>query len=1638
MIKRLLIVVFLVSIFHVGNAQLQANFSIDKPSGCSPLEVRFTNSTAGASQNVVYEWDLGNGNISTLVNPGATYSAEETYTVTLTASDGGIKSTISKKVTVYKKPVINFTANPNIGCVPLNVKLTSVVSAGDGTISNYLWDFGDGNTFSTKDQGTVTHVYTVPQKPPVSLTVINSFGCYTTVDKPNIIEVQQAVIADFTASETFLCNPGSTVNFTNTSTGDGVLSYSWDFGDGATSTNKNPSHIYDSSGSYTVKLLTTNRAGCSGKSKSMVVNVGTFTADFSLPAATCVGQNVTFGNKTTRPFEKIEWSVDNVPVPANNSGNLSYRFPAAGDYTIKLTATHLNCTKTISKIVTVGSPPLLKGFLAASDSACLLPVTFTFTDTTKDVVKWVWRYQNNSTVFDSAQSASKIFTEPGTDKIGLMVTNKEGCSSSITKNISYYNTSIAVVIKKSSSPALSQNRGCPGLAVTFSTTPSNEIVKFSWNLGNGTTSTNPEPSVVYNNLGSYQVLLDYVTKTGCKGTLTFDSIFVTNIQPFDFTVSPDTVICGNSPVVFSPTVFLPNRDYIWLINGERAMYSLTPDPFTYRFQKTGVYTIGLVMQSGSCRDTVTKLRYVRILPPFPKIKSVVNTCAGDRGLVVFTDTTQESTSWKWDFGDGNTQQYATFKPSVQHSYSQSGSYNVRLTATNGDCEITDSIDVYVLLKQNPTLAGDVTAVCTSDSPFLSLSGYETHPLPDSSRPYEITKLQFGDLTNSNVVLDPGDWTTSFRTPVKGLESGKESIRLITTSHYFGCQDTSNFIPLRISGPVAGFTFTATKCFKTPVVLTDTSRAGPSSSIVKWEWFYGDSTSETATNGNKVTHLYKLPGVYQLALRVTDASGCSYQTPADSAHLITITGPAADFSASATDILVNSTVNFTNTSLYFENSELLWRFSDGSVSTEENPSFLFEKEGNHKVMLITKNLGSGCTDTAQKIIEVKKVQSFFNYNISYTDINNCPPAIINFKSESINADRVRWVFGDGGEAGNDLEVSHIYTNSGLFRVVHYSYDASGRVDSVSQVIEVKGPYAEIKADTSYACDSLRVKFNANTYNSASFNWDFGDGTLLSTKDTTVTYLYSNPGVYTPALILVDSGGCSATSQLARKIIVDSLSFIINPNPPAVMCDSGRVRFTADLYSLSKEKLNTAIKYFWSSDLYPGEQITTSTVTYNFFKTGSHEVNLQTTSLYGCKVENVTLVEVKPGVLAGISAPSLVCINDSVNFKGNAIPYADSLQWSWQLGNNVTSNQRNPGALVYTSAGQQPVSLIVSNGFCQDTARYQLNVNGKPQLSVSSSKPYVCEGDTALLMANGGTSITWTPAVNQLINGGYSAIIRPTKNTTYIASVSDSVGCITRDSILMEVVNPFELKVQTPVFTCAGNPIQLLATGATNYQWSGNGFTSNVANPVVLPSSSGIYKVVGSDSYNCFTDSAAVTLNVGQLPTINGGPDVRIVAGQEVKLSTTSSNDVIKWSWQPGRYLQCTDCASPTSKPVTDMVYVVTVTNGVGCIARDTIRIEMICGKELVYIPTGFTPNGDNLNDRFTINGSGIFIKRLAIYDRWGKAIFERKDVSPNDRNSSWDGTYKGEPLGSNSYVYMLDVECKSGEIFTFKGTITLIR
>ena len=123
----------------IAKAQPQADFTIDKNSGCSPLAVSFTNTTTGVTPTTTWKWDFGNSNTSALKNPGATYVAPQSYTVKLTATDGASSTTQTKTITVYKNPVVDFSVSPAKGCLPLPVTFTSNSTPGDGTIANYFW-----------------------------------------------------------------------------------------------------------------------------------------------------------------------------------------------------------------------------------------------------------------------------------------------------------------------------------------------------------------------------------------------------------------------------------------------------------------------------------------------------------------------------------------------------------------------------------------------------------------------------------------------------------------------------------------------------------------------------------------------------------------------------------------------------------------------------------------------------------------------------------------------------------------------------------------------------------------------------------------------------------------------------------------------------------------------------------------------------------------------------------------------------------------------------------------------------------------------------------------------------------------------------------------------------------------------------------------------------------------------------------------------------------------------------------------------------------------------------------------------------------------------------------------------------------
>ncbi|HEX5024640.1 MAG TPA: PKD domain-containing protein, partial [Agriterribacter sp.] len=220
-------------------SQLTADFTATPTSGCSPIVVQFADQSTGSPQQ--WKWDLGNGVISFLQNPSTTYFNAGTYNVKLIVQNSAGSDSIVKSqfITVYPNPVVDFSASDTSGCFPMPVQFSDQSVSQTGTIINYSWDFGDGDTSSLPNP---PHTYISSGDFSVTLKVINSYGCIQTFSKTKYIKINRGVTAGFTNTNPPKCIAPVTVNFTNTSLGPGSLTYTWDFGDGTNSNEADPVH----------------------------------------------------------------------------------------------------------------------------------------------------------------------------------------------------------------------------------------------------------------------------------------------------------------------------------------------------------------------------------------------------------------------------------------------------------------------------------------------------------------------------------------------------------------------------------------------------------------------------------------------------------------------------------------------------------------------------------------------------------------------------------------------------------------------------------------------------------------------------------------------------------------------------------------------------------------------------------------------------------------------------------------------------------------------------------------------------------------------------------------------------------------------------------------------------------------------------------------------------------------------------------------------------------------------------------------------------------------------------------------------------------------------------------------------------
>lgn len=1579
-------------IVTIARAQPDADFSAGPVTGCAPLLVNFTDLSSGTPTQ--WRWDLGNGTVSFLKNPSVTYLNPGTYHVKLkvtgaTGTDSVIKNNF---ITVYAFPTVNFSASSRTGCFPQQIQFTDSSTCAGGTIASWLWDFGDG-TLSTQQHP--AHTYTSAGSFNVSLRVTTSNGCSKILTRNFYISMYDGVDASFSINRSNSCTLPVSVSFTNQTTGPGSIRYLWNFGNGGTSTDANPTYTYTQSGNYSVRLIATNSNGC--KDTFVITNgirLGTVTPDFSSNSVACQHSATSFRNiSSPTPVSSIWYFGDNTAAYSLHADHI-YRNP--GTYNVKLVSDFGACRDSIIKQITVQPAPAAQ-FAGTDTVSCKFPYSAAFTNQSLRSVTYSWNFGDGST--SSQANPTHTYNTEGSYSVSLVATDAIGCTDTFTRR-NFVKIRLPVVSIDSL-----PREGCAPFTCSFNTRliSSEPAVSYLWDFGDGTTSAQANPTHTFDS-GLFQIRLIISTAGGCTDTLVVPGAIKVGKKPIaDFYGNPLNV-CANTPVSFYDLT----RDTAtrWLWDFGDGGTGTTQNP-SHLYSDTGLFTVRLIAYNNGCSDTMIKENYVHIDPPIAKILSDFS--CEDKFRRNFTgDRSIGADTYLWDFGDGSTSAQAN--PS--HVYGSVGAYMVVLKVYNvrTGCES--------VREKRIIIADEHADFRVSDSVLCKYA------------PFHFTALNNGYV--SQYQWDFGDGVAGTGSSVTHAYtlSGNYSVSLIITDSV-GCLDTMirNQI-LRVNGPTAVFSTNITgTCILTGVNFSDSSYSDGINPIVTRSWNFGDGSTSTTTVAG-ATHAYAGPGYYTVSLTVTDSLGCSDRKTIP--NIVQITRPTARFSSPDTVTCPGRTVRFNNTSAG-NGLRYLWNFGDNGTDTNANPSHVYAADGYYTVRLTVRDR-YGCLDSAVKMNYIRVVTGRAGFTASDT-FSSCPPLLVNFTNASRDAVSYSWNFGDG-TSSLLASPSHFYTEAGIYTVTLTAKGRGGCYTQFSKSIEIRGPSGRFSYAPLEGCQPLAVRFSAQTKNRDRIIWDFSDGVTVTTTDSVITHVYTLPGLYVPRMILENNSGCRVPVQGTDTIHVHGVTAGMSFSPD-VICGSGPVRFSNTTLSA-----DSILSYQW----YFGDRTTSNEKApeHTYTAAGTYYPMLMVQTTAGCRDTMISTVPVKiaQSPVAVIHQGANACAPASISLTASiSNPDTCSLRWSWNFGNGQTSAQEDPGTVVFVNAGDFNIKLILTNSLgCADTANTLVTAYENPRVSAGNDT-FRCYGNSVMLTAGGAEDYSWSPSRGLSCTQCRQPVASPDSTITYSVTGTSVHGCTGSDQVTVQVVYPFSINVSPPDTVCTGESLLMYAGGADSFYWTPavNRMSPNFSLVNAQPSTTTTYRVTGRDRFHCFSETKDIPVKVYPIPAVDAGNDISIPSGGTADLMPTVSSDVTEVTWSPTGSIYRSTYPGISVKPRETTEYLVEVSNEGGCRARDQITVFVTCDGANVFIPNTFSPNHDGMNDVFYVRGKGLFkIRSVRIFNRWGEMIFDRSEVTPNNMNEGWDGTYKGRPLTPDVYVYAIELTCENNGSMLLKGNVALMR
>lgn len=650
--------------FQISNAVV-ANFIAKPQSGCKPHQVQFTNKSEGG---VKYAWDFGDGSSidTTNYNPMHQYDTSGTFRVTLYIID----SNSCNKVDSFHRDIKVFTAS--LADFVFDVEPCGLSVEFDNRSFNApinLWDFGDGDTSTDEEPG--MHTYDTSGTYTVTLIVNTNTLCADTATYDVTVQKKDSMFAGFTVVPDEGCNK-LTVGFTNTSIGG--KSYLWDFGDGTGSMNKNVVHIYQDSGTFPVSMILQDSNACniSDTALDTVTVLLTPLPDFTFQVIDCSLQ-AGFTNASENAISYKWYFGDGDSSTATNPTHV---YPIDATYRVLLKAKAQNgCSDTISKAVIVAEIDSVDANFTAKPSSGCAPVEVNFTSI-GNAVKFDWDFGDG--IGDNKATTQHTYINPGIYQVTLRVEDTSRCypRDTIIKTINVFDSAVAAF-----NPVTTPCR----LNVDFENNSLNAATN-NWYFGDLMTSTDDDPTHLYAASGTYIIKLVINQGTTCADSIS-EQITIKYRDSLYAGFTLDTAfLCGKPlPVQFTNTS-IGGLEHKWNFGDGDSSSLINP---SHTYGEYGSYSIRLIVNDTSaCNPSDTAFNNVRLVqPPIAGFEADPAAC---ETVVDFSNTSSNGISYRWDFGDGDTD--TTVSP--KHTYQDSNTYIVKLIVNEG-MECSDSFEKLV-------------------------------------------------------------------------------------------------------------------------------------------------------------------------------------------------------------------------------------------------------------------------------------------------------------------------------------------------------------------------------------------------------------------------------------------------------------------------------------------------------------------------------------------------------------------------------------------------------------------------------------------------------------------------------------------------------------------------------------------------------------------------------------------------------------------------------------------------------------------------------------------------------------------------------------------------------------------------------